>query len=96
MSKSKFAPEFAGKRFQSIWGALLWRGVVYGIPVGLFVGTFVGIAVEAIGRPHLAGLVGAMLATVICVPVSLTIRNVVLKKRYPSTNTRLVPQDLAA
>ena len=96
MPKSKFAREFAGKRFLSIWGALLWRGVVYGIPLGLLIGTFVGIAVEAIGQPHLAGLVGAMLAPVICVPVSLTIRNVVLKKRYPSSNTRLVPQDLAA
>jgi len=96
MSQSKFAPESAGKRFLSIWGELLWRGVVYGIPVGLLVGTFVGIAVEAIGRPHLVGPVGAMLGTVICVPVSLTIRNVVLKKLYPSSNNRLLPQDLAA
>jgi len=96
MSKPKFAPEFAGKRFLSIWPALLWRGVVYGIFVGFALGTLAGVAVESAGRPDQVRFLEAMLGTMVFAPIALGIRAIVLKKRYPSTNTRLVPQDLAA
>src|SRR5215218_8435061 len=96
MSKSKFAREFAGKRFLSIWGSLLWRGVVYGIFVGFALGTLAGVAVESAGRPDQVNLLEAMLGIMFLAPTALGIRAIVLKKRYPSSNTRLVPQDLAA
>ena len=84
MIKSKFAPDFTRKRILAIWWALLWRGVVYGMPVGFVLGAITGVVVAALGRPDLVDLVAAIIGTIIYVPVSLIITTVVLKKRYGS------------
>lgn len=92
---SKFAADFPGNRVLSIWWALLWRGVVYGIPAGFVLGALVGAVVAALGRPDLVDLVGAMLGTIIYVPISLIITSMVLKKRYGEFSIRLLPHDSA-
>ena len=91
----KFAADFTGKRFLSIWRALLWRGVVYGIPVGFVLGAIVGVVIAALEQPGLIHLVGAMLGTIIYVPISLIITSIVLKKRYGSFSIKLLPHDSA-
>jgi uncharacterized membrane protein YjjP (DUF1212 family) len=96
MEKSNFADEFTGKHVMSIWWALLWRGVVYGIPIGFILGAIVGVVVAALGRPDLVDFVGAMLGTIIYVPVSFLITMIVLKKRYGSFSIRLMSHDSAA
>ena len=96
MEKSNVADEFTGKHVMSIWWALLWRGVVYGIPIGFILGAIVGVVVAALGRPDLVDFVGAMLGTIIYVPVSFLITMIVLKKRYGSFSIRLMPHDSAA
>lgn len=96
MTKSKVANGVAAKRFQSIWRSLLWRGVVYGIPVGFVVGATVGVLVAVLERPDLVKLVGAMVGTVIYVPIALIITSMVVKKGYGSLNKRRVPHARAA
>ena len=96
MSKSKFAPEFAGKRFLSIWRELLWRGVVYGIPAGFVLGAIIGIVIATLERPDLLEVVGAMLGTIVYVPISLIVTTVVLKKRYRSFSISLSPHESAS
>lgn len=93
---SKYGRDFTGKHVLSIWWALLWRGVVYGIPVGFVLGALVGVVVAALERPDLVDLVGAMLGTVIYVPVSFIITTIVLKKRYGSFSIRLLPHESAS
>ena len=93
---SKYDRDFTGKQVLSIWWALLWRGVVYGIPVGFVLGALVGVVVAALGRPDLIELVGAMLGTIIYVPVSFIITTIVLKKRYGSFSIRLLPRESAS
>ena len=87
---SKYGRALNGKHVLSIWWALLWRGVVYGIPAGFVLGALVGVVVAALERPDLIDLVGAMLGTIIYVPVSLIITTIVLKKRYGSFSIRLL------
>ena len=96
MTKSKVATGFAAKRFQSIWRSLLWRGVVYSIPVGFVVGATVGVLVAVLERPDLVKLVGAMVGTVIYVPIALIITSMVVKKGYGSLNKRRMPDARAA
>ena len=96
MTKSKVATGFAAKRFQSIWRSLFWRGVVYGIPVGFVVGATVGVLVEVLERPDLVELVGAMVGTVIYVPIALIITSMAVKKGYGSLNKRQVSHARAA
>lgn len=93
MAKSKCAPDFTGKRFLSIWWALLWRGLVYGIPVGFVLGAVVGAVVAALGRPDLVDLVASMIGTIVYIPISLIITTIALKKRYGSFSIRLVPHE---
>ena len=95
MAKSKIASDFAGTRILSIWWALLWRGVVYGIPVGFILGAITGVVVAALGRPDLVDLVAAIIGTIIYVPVSLIITTIVLKKRYGSFFITLVSNESA-
>jgi len=73
MKNSKVVPDYTVKRFLSIWLSLLWRGVVYGIPVGFVVGATVGVIVAALERPELITWLTAMLGMVIYVPIALAI-----------------------
>jgi len=93
MTRSTFAPDFTSKHVLSIWWALLWRGVVYGIPAGFVLGAIIGIVIAALERPDLIDVVGAMLGTIVYVPISLMVTTVVLKKRYRSFSINLLPHE---
>jgi len=96
MTKSKFAPDSTSKHVLSIWWALLWRGVAYGIPAGFVLGAIIGIVIATLERPDLLNVVGAMLGTIIYVPISLMVTTVVLKKRYRSFSISLSPHESAS
>ena len=96
MAQSKNYPSFTGRRFFAIWPALLWRGVVYGIPVGFALGTIAGVAVESAGRPDQISSLEVLLGTIVFVPMALGITYIVSKKRYEPVAANPVPYDVAA
>jgi hypothetical protein len=96
MAQSKVNPSFTGKRIRAIWPALLWRGVVYGVPVGFALGTIAGVAVESAGRPDQITSLEVLLVTIVFVPIALGITSTVSKKRVESFANDPVLHDIAA
>ncbi len=74
----------------SIWWSMVWRVVVVNVPVSLVLGFIGGFIVGAAGYPGLGAPVGAILAWLGSIPVSIWALKAALLKEHGGYSVELV------
>lgn len=74
----------------SIWWSMMWRATLMGMLVGAILGFIGGYIFMAVGRPELAGIIGALLGWLASIPVSIWALRAALSKKHGGYSVALV------